>query len=400
MTGVEFMSPPTSATVPSPGEEAPRRYCTIKNLMDTTTMVTEDECGDMCLFTGEEPASFNEAKTEQGWRNAMDEEMQSIVENGTWELKELPPGHRAIGLKWVYKLKKDAQGAVVKRKARLVAKGYVQRQGVDFEDVFALVARMDSVRLVVALAAHQGWHVHHMDMKSAFLNGDLLEEVYVQQPLGYAMPGNEDKVLHLCKALYGLRQEPRAWNAKLDDSLSALGFERCPSEHAVYRRGTGNTLLLMGVYVDDLIVTGVDTAEIDRFKQQMTKTFRMSDLGKLTYYLGIEVRQEHDRITLCQAAYAKRLLERAGLTDCNPCATPMEARLKLSKEGEGDPVDTSLYHTARHHLCCQLLKQVHGKAKSKPLCCGEAFAEVHSGHPGSWLRVHTRQRSTRVAWVQ
>jgi hypothetical protein len=93
------------------------------------------------------------------------------------------------------------------------------------------------------------------------------------------MPGNEDKVLHLCKALYGLRQEPRAWNAKLDDSLSALGFERCPSEHAVYRRGTGNTLLLMGVYVDDLIVTGVDTAEIDRFKQQMTKTFRMSDLG-------------------------------------------------------------------------------------------------------------------------
>jgi hypothetical protein len=115
MTGVEFVSPPTGATVPSLGEEAPRRYRTIKNLMDTTMMVIEDASGDMCLFTREEPASFNEAETEQGWCNAMDKEMQSIVENGTWELKDLPPGHRAIGLKWVYKLKKDARGAVVKR---------------------------------------------------------------------------------------------------------------------------------------------------------------------------------------------------------------------------------------------------------------------------------------------
>ena len=133
----------------------------------------------LCLFAREEPASYLEAEKEPGWRSAMDEEMQSIADNRTWELTELPPGHRAIGLKWVYKLKKDAHGAVVKRKARLVAKGYVQVQGVDFEDVFAPVARMDSVRVLIALAAHHAWPVHHMDVKSAFLNVDLLEEVYV-----------------------------------------------------------------------------------------------------------------------------------------------------------------------------------------------------------------------------
>jgi transposase InsO family protein len=342
--GVEFVSPPSGASVPSPGEEAPRRYRTLENLFDTTTTVETDH-GDICLFSGEEPGSFNEAETEQGWRDAMNEEMKSINENRTWELCKLPPGHRAIGLKWVYKLKKDAHGAVVKRKARLVAKGYVQRQGVDFDDVFAPVARMDSVRVLIALAAHEGWQVHHMDVKSAFLNGDLLEEVYVQQPLGYVKAGDEDKVLRLRKALYGLRQAPRAWNAKLDDSLNSLGFERCPSEHAVYRRGTGDSLLLVGVYVDDLVITGQDTKEIDHFKQQMTKLFSMSDLGKLSFYLGIEVAQERDRIMLCQAAYAKRLLERTGMTDCNPCTTPMEARLKLSKQGAGDSVDLTLYRS-------------------------------------------------------
>ena len=161
--------------MPPPDKEAPRRYRTLENLWDTTEEGTGDKSqySYLCLFAGEEPTSFNEAQKEGGWRNAMNEEMQSIVDNNTWELCELPPGHRPIGLKWVYKLKKDAHGAVVKRKARLVAKGYVQVQGVDFEDVFAPVARMDSVRVLVALAAHHAWPVHHMDVKSAFLNGDL-----------------------------------------------------------------------------------------------------------------------------------------------------------------------------------------------------------------------------------
>src|SRR6266540_3108322 len=136
------------------------------------------------------------------------EEMVAIERNRTWCLTELPPGHRPIGLKWVYKLKKDAQGVVIKHKARLVAKGYAQRQGVDFDEVFAPVARMETVRLLLALAAHSGWRVHHMDVKTAFLNGDLAEEVYVHQPPGFVNSGSEHKVLRLHISLLRIRQAP------------------------------------------------------------------------------------------------------------------------------------------------------------------------------------------------
>jgi hypothetical protein len=143
------------------------------------------------------------------------EEISSIEENETWSLVDPPTDQRPIGLKWVFKLKKDAAGKVVKHKARLVAKGYVQRIGVDFDEVFAPVARLDSVRLLLALAAQQGWSAHHMDVKSAFLNGILEEEVYVVQPPGFIVDGQEHRVYKLKKALYGLRQAPRDWNTKL-----------------------------------------------------------------------------------------------------------------------------------------------------------------------------------------
>ncbi|KAF0933840.1 hypothetical protein E2562_019294 [Oryza meyeriana var. granulata] len=137
---------------------------------------------------------------------------------------DLPPGHRPIGLKWVFKLKRDEQGAIVKHKARIVAKGYIQQQGIDYDEVFAPVAQMESVRMLLAVAAQRGWLVHHMDVKSAFLNGELKKEVYVWQPPGFVAGGHKGKVLRLKKALYGLRQVPRAWNTKLDNNLRELGF--------------------------------------------------------------------------------------------------------------------------------------------------------------------------------
>jgi hypothetical protein len=157
---------------------------------------------------------------------------------------------------------------------------------------------MESVRLLLALAAQEGWRVHHMDVKSAFLNDDLKEEVYVHQPPRFAIPDKEGKVMRLRKALYGLRQAPRAWNAKLDSTLWRMGFEQSPHEAAVYRRGNEGNVLLVGVYIDDLVITSTKDAEVAAFKEEMKATFQMSDLGPLSFYLGIEVHQDDSGIAL------------------------------------------------------------------------------------------------------
>ena len=178
--------------------------------------------------------------------------------------------------------------------------------------------------------------------------------MYVQQAPGFIDDQNKHKVLRLHKALYGLRQAPRAWNQKLDASLVSLGFHRCVDEHGMYTRGKGGGRLIVGVYVDDLIITGGDAGVVSKFKAQMKSTFRMSDPGALSCYLGLEVTQGAVRITLRQGAYAAKILEKAGMTDCNPCATPMELKLKLLKEGTTPSVDAIEYRSiigSLRYLC-------------------------------------------------
>jgi hypothetical protein len=222
----------------------------------------------------------------------MEDEMVAIEDNKTWMLCGLPPSHKAIGLKWVFKFKHNEQGVVVKNKARLVVKGYAQRRGIDYDEVFAPLTRLDTVRLLISLAALKGWEVHHMDVKSAFLNGDLREEVHVEQSKGFIKKGSEYKVHKLNKALYGLHQALRAWNEKLDSTLTELSFVKSSSEPAIYTTKSGSSQLVVGVYVDDLVITGTNGEDISCFKQEMATAFRMSDLGLLQYYLGIEVKQE------------------------------------------------------------------------------------------------------------
>jgi hypothetical protein len=177
----------------------------VTDLLDSTNKVLDYEYSGVCMLAADEPRDVEQALEEKYWKDAMDAEMQSILQNQTWTVSELPKGHKAIGLKWVFKVKRNPAGNIVKHKARLVAKGYAQIQGVDYDEVYAPVARLETVRFFLALAAQGEWEVHHMDVKSAFLNGELQEEVYVQQPPGFSDPRAQGKVLKLKKALYGLK---------------------------------------------------------------------------------------------------------------------------------------------------------------------------------------------------
>jgi len=318
-------------------DEEPQRFRSLNEIYENTEVVvlTDSEDAEALFAESAKPAKYSEAAENPEWMEAMNSEIRSIEKNRTWELTKVPAGHKAIGLKWVYKLKRNADGEIVKHKARLVAKGYVQEHGVDYEEVFAPVARLDTVKLILALAANRGWKIHHLDVKTSFLNGELEEEVYVSQPEGFAVKGKEQHVLKLSKSLYGLKQAPRAWNIKLDKSLKKLGFVKCPSESAVYKREAGEATIILGVYVDDLLITGNDPLEINEFKQQMNGEFEMSDLGLLSYYLGIKVEQHEDFVTLKQAGYAKKILARFGMEGCNATKIPMNPGVKLDEDKKG-----------------------------------------------------------------
>lgn len=325
----------------SSSSSEPQNFRLLSDIYNETEELEAEN--EMLLLGIDEPKNYIEAASEKAWEQAMNTEIEAIEKNNTWTLVELPPGNKAVGLKWVYKLKRDTNGEIIKHKARLVAKGYVQKQGVDYDEVFAPVTRLETVRLLLALAAKNGWEVHHLDVKSAFLNGELQETVYVTQPEGFVKKNKEHLVYRLTKALYGLRQAPRAWYARLSKYLEKLGFTKCPYEHAVYTKKEGTESLIIGVYVDDLLVTGTSLSTIVKFKQQMSREFDMSDLGKLSHYLGIEVKQEGDHIELRQSAYARNLLEKAGLSDCNSAKYPMEVKLHIGKDEKGKAVDSTQF---------------------------------------------------------
>lgn len=214
------------------------------------------------------------------------------------------------------------------------------KRGIDFNEVFAPVTRIETVRLLLALEAKNSWEVHHLDVKTTFLNGDINEDVYVTQPEGSEKKGQEHLVHKLLKALYDLRQAPRAWYAKLNLCLEKLGFARCPHEHDVYTRKDGKESMIIAVYVDDLLVTGSSNLMIEDFKRQMNQNFEMSDMGKLSYYVGIEVDQGKGYIELKQTGYARKILEKAGMVDCNPTNYPI---VQLSRDERGETVDAIQY---------------------------------------------------------
>ena len=316
----------------------------LRSLTEIYGQEEEEETNLFCLYADHEPFSFNEAVEEDCWKKAMEEEIHAIEKNDTWELTKLPPNQKAIGVKWVYKIKRTADGSVDRYKSRLVAKGYKQKYGVDYDEVYAPVARLDTVRLLISLAAHHKWKIYQLDVKSAFLNGVLEEEVYVEQPEGFQVQGEEDKVYRLKKALYGLKQAPRAWNSRIDNYLHQNGFQKCPYEHSVYmKNGEKGEFLIICLYVDDLLFTGNNEAMFHEFKQSMFSEFEMTDNGLMSYFLGIEVKQESDGIYISQQRYMRDILKKFNMDKCNTVNTPVATGLKLSKGGEGEFVNSTVY---------------------------------------------------------
>ncbi|XP_038702598.1 uncharacterized protein LOC119999153 [Tripterygium wilfordii] len=314
-------------------ESPVRKYKSLADISSESPMRKYRSFTDVyeyCKLTALEPNTLGEAFKNRVWAEAMEEELKQIEKNETWQLVDLRADKEAIGVKWVYKTKLNPDNTVQKYKARLVAKGYSQQFGKDYTETFAPVACMETVRLIIALAAQKKWKLHHLDVKSAFLNGFLEEEVFVQQPPGFVKQGAESQVLKLNKALYGLKQAPRAWYSRIDVYFTSQGFKKSPSESTLYVKEGGNgKKIIVSLYVDDLVLTRNDEGLIEDFKKNMKENFEMNDLGLMTYFLGIEIDQQEGHVFIWQRKYTQELLNRFGMEDCKAVATPVVAHEKF-----------------------------------------------------------------------
>ncbi len=271
-----------------------------------------------------EPICFEDAVGHALWDKAMDEEMTALDANKTWELVPLPEGKKAIRCKWVYKVKHNSDGSISEYKARLEAKGYAQTHGIDYEETFAHVAKMATMKAVIVMATSRGWVLHQMDVKNAFLHGELQEEVYLDQPPGYEDMSHPDYVCRLHKTLYGLKQALRAWHDKIAEYLVTIGFRMSDAYHSLYVRKSHEGIVVITIYVDDLIVGGDDEKEVEHVKSLLKQKFDMKDLSELKFFLGIEVIRTLEGIWLSQQQYALDMLSKYGMVGCKPISVPLD----------------------------------------------------------------------------
>ncbi|KAJ9539001.1 hypothetical protein OSB04_031734 [Centaurea solstitialis] len=292
-----------------------------------------------------EPKKAYDAMKDPSWIEAMQEELLQFVLQHVWDLVDLPRRHRVIGTKWIFRNKTDERGIVIKNKARLVAQGYTQEEGIDYDDVFAPVARIEAIRLFLAFASYKGFKVYQIDVKSAFLYGTIDEEVYVSQPPGFEDPKYPDKVYKLRKALYGLHQAPRAWYDTLTSYLLDNKFERGVIDKTLFIKRTETDMLLVQIYVDDIIFGSTKDDMCKEFEELMHKKFKMSSMGELTFFLGLQVKQKPEGIFINQSKYVASMLQKFGMNDAKPASTPMETHKHLTADVEGEEVDVHHYRS-------------------------------------------------------
>ena len=287
------------------------------------------------------PRSYRGGLTDPNWRAAM-QEYDALLMNHTWDLVPRPPQSNVVSGKWVFKHKFKADGTLERYKARWVLRGFTQRPGIDFDETFSPVVKPATVRTVLSLALSRSWPIHQLDVKNAFLHGNLFETVYCSQPTGFEDSAHPDYVCRLNRSLYGLKQAPRAWYSRFASYIIQLGFVEAKTDTSlfVYHQGTDTAYLLL--YVDDIVLTASSPQLLRRVISALQQEFSMKDLGELHHFLGMHVQRSGAGLQLSQRQYMMDILERAGMSDCKLCATPVDTNPKLSADGGvpvADPTD-------------------------------------------------------------
>ena len=260
------------------------------------------------------------------WKKAMNREKGSMREMKTWEKTRVPEGKKVIDAKWVFTTKYDEDGREVKKKARLVARGDRQTEGVDYNETFAPVTKYQTLRYVISSAHENNLQLHHLDVETAFLNGDLEEEVYMKLPQGFENEKGERDVVKLKKSIYGLKQSPRCWNKKFVSVLLRMGFIQSDADPCLFiREEKSGERTLIDVFVDDLIIAARDVREI---KRKLMSEFKMRDLGELSWILGMKIERSKEKIEISQEAYTNLIIEKFGMQDAKIAPTPLPSKIE------------------------------------------------------------------------
>eukprot|EP00794_Sanderia_malayensis_P002751 gene2751-biopygen2271 len=335
-------------------DEPPRRSTRKRNVPERLGTLTGDwwtnedlECS-AATFDGMEPTNIHEAlngKHAPQWKKAIESEYKSLIKNETWELVDLPADKNLVGCKWVFKTKRNSDGSISRYKARLVAQGYSQEAGIDYDELYAPVARYNSIRTVLTIANALYFEIHQMDVKTAFLNGKLEQEIFMKQPDGCINKRYPEKVCKLQRSLYGLKQSTRCWNQEIDGYLKLSGYTLSDADSCIYtksKRSKGDKISLMitALYVDDILLATNDSDMLETEKKAMSQRFEMEDQSEAHFCLGMAIICDRKRknLRISQKSYLENVLRRFGMSECRSIATPLEAEVnysKLSDRAEG-----------------------------------------------------------------
>lgn len=340
-----YVLPPRSTRGIPPRRYSPKRIgrnsrYPVENVADNnlTNLATAFQ---VALYKENLPRTAEEALKSEKWAEAMRKEMDALARNSTWEVCDLPKGKKPVGCKWVFTIKRKPDGTVERYKARLVAKGYTQVYGIDYSETFSPVAKMSTVRVLMSIAADRDWPLHQFDVTNAFLHGELRQDVYMEAPPGFEFGAG--KSCKLKKTLYGLKQSSRAWFGRFTNAMKSYGFQQSNSDHTLFLKKRGDLITCLIIYVDDMIITGNDTEEMENLRKQLFLDFEMKDLGPLKYFLGIEVLRSNKGIFICQKKYTLDLLTEAGMLECKPVDTPIAVNHKLQIIDGAEEADREQY---------------------------------------------------------